>query len=251
MGAVRSLWLTTDPARFGTVVDPGDLKRWKSQLPEPSRPIWMAAGELQAASGKELAAQLVSLGYVARSGPDRLADQRSLRAWAPSPLIAMIARHMEPGTAVDFGCGGGRDAVFLASLGWRVSGIDSLSDCIDRAQGLEMTAPVMHPVDWQCADVRGYYDIPQADVYLFIRFFDLPLWTRLSESAKPGAVVAVQTFSERHRAETGHPRSDRTVWLSTTPDFGWDVRYAREKGPFLYRILQKPIAGDVNSTTDS
>jgi SAM-dependent methyltransferase len=251
MHPVRSLWLTADPARFGTVVDPGDLRRWKSQLPEPSRPIWMAEGELLTASGQALESQLKLLGYVVRVGADRISVRHPLRAWSPSPLVSMLARNIPPGLAVDLGCGGGRDAVFLASRGWNVTAVDALADCIERALTLERSVPVVQPVGWHCDDVRGDYEIPPASVYLFIRFFDLALWTRLAESANPGAIVAVQTFSEKHRATTGHPRSDRTVWRSTTPDFGWHVRYAREKGPFQYRILQKPAVDDVNSAADS
>ena len=251
MGLVRSLWLTADPARFGTVVDPGDLRRWKSQLPEPTRPIWMFGGELQTELGRSLESQLRTLGYCVRTGPDRDADGQTLRAWAPSPLVAMLARNVPSSTAVDLGCGGGRDAVFLAARGWKVTAVDSLSDCVERGRGLEESVPVLHPIEWICADVRGEFAVPSAKVYLFIRFFDAGVWARLAEAAEPGAIVAVQTFSERHRAATGHPRSERTVWLSTTSDFGWHVRYSREKGPFQYRILQKPGADDVNSVAHS
>lgn len=211
----------------------------------------MSAAELQTELGRSLESQLGSLGYRVRTGPDRDADGQTLRAWAPSPLVAMLARNVPSSTAIDLGCGGGRDAVFLAARGWKVTAVDSLSDCVERGRGLEESVPALHPIEWICADVRGEFAVPSAKVYLFIRFFDAGVWARLAESAEPGAIVAVQTFSERHRAVTGHPRSERTVWLSTTPDFGWHVRYSREKGPFQYRILQKPEADDVNSVAHS
>ena len=41
---------------------------------------------------------------------------------------------MEPGRALDIGCGSGRDAVHLAGQGWEVTAVDVVDKALDRAR---------------------------------------------------------------------------------------------------------------------
>ena len=43
----------------------------------------------------------------------------------PDPLLVELAGHLEPGLALDLGCGTGRNAIWLASRGWSVTGVDA------------------------------------------------------------------------------------------------------------------------------
>lgn len=62
--------------------------------------------------------------YASRAGP----------LWnAPGRLIRRISEWLPPGTTVwDAGCGDGKNALFLAQLGYHVSGIDLSPTAIDR-----------------------------------------------------------------------------------------------------------------------
>ncbi|WP_291377858.1 class I SAM-dependent methyltransferase [Demequina sp.] len=61
---------------------------------------------------------------------------------------------VRPGTAIDLGCGEGGDAIWLASLGWRVTGVDFAQAAIDRARvaarakGLDVTWVVADLTEW-------------------------------------------------------------------------------------------------------
>jgi tellurite methyltransferase len=43
---------------------------------------------------------------------------------APSPLVAEIAGRFSPGKALDLACGAGRNALWLAEQGWKVTAVD-------------------------------------------------------------------------------------------------------------------------------
>ncbi len=59
---------------------------------------------------------------------------------APSPLVAEFTRDLAPGSALDLACGPGRNALYLAERGWRVTAVDGSPVAIDlllaRAGGL-------------------------------------------------------------------------------------------------------------------
>ena len=44
--------------------------------------------------------------------------------FAPAPLLVQAAELLRPGRALDLACGTGRNALFLASLGWQVTAVD-------------------------------------------------------------------------------------------------------------------------------
>ena len=51
----------------------------------------------------------------------------------PSPVLAEVASTLTPGTALDLGCALGDDCVWLASKGWRVTGVDVSAEALRRA----------------------------------------------------------------------------------------------------------------------
>ena len=57
---------------------------------------------------------------------DNLADQLTALAEGPDALAS--------GNALDIGCGGGRDAIYLAGQGWTVTGVDVVPRALDLAR---------------------------------------------------------------------------------------------------------------------
>src|SRR5438067_11196563 len=98
---------------------------------------------------------------------------------------------MPPGRALDLACGAGRNALYLATLGWQVTAVDSSAVAIsilrERAAGL---APGFS-VDARVADLEaGGFTIAPASFDLILDFFYLQrdLFPHIREGLPPGGV---------------------------------------------------------------
>lgn len=92
--------------------------------------------------------------------------------WSPAPNALFVEQvtGTTPGTAIDLGCGEGRNAVWLAEQGWDVTGIDFSAVALSAARELAAQAGVT--VAWEQADVTQWapehaYDLV-AVLYLHI-----------------------------------------------------------------------------------
>ena len=104
---------------------------------------------------------------------------------SPNPSLVTEAGDLAAGRALDAGCGHGADALWLASRGWRVTGVDvsptALSDAQDRAASYG--GDVASRIDWVEADLASwsppeecfdlvtshYVHVPAADREAFVR----------------------------------------------------------------------------------
>jgi SAM-dependent methyltransferase len=77
--------------------------------------------------------------------------------WSGEPNAALVAEvgNLEPGTALDVGCGEGADAMWLAGRGWQVTAIDVSDVALQRAKTAAEMAHV--DVEWVHA---GLLDAP-------------------------------------------------------------------------------------------
>ncbi|ELS50377.1 class I SAM-dependent methyltransferase [Streptomyces viridochromogenes] len=73
------------------------------------------------------------------------------RLWSgrPNSLLVREAEKLEPGSALDLGCGEGADAVWLASRGWRVTGVDISHTALERAAVHAAEAGVSDRTVWE------------------------------------------------------------------------------------------------------
>ena len=70
----------------------------------------------------------------------------------PNQFLAEIAQDLEPGTALDLGCGQGRNSFWLASRGFTVTGLDLSPVAIEQATAKPDTALVL---DQRLPDMLG------------------------------------------------------------------------------------------------
>jgi len=97
---------------------------------------------------------------VPRKWDEHYADPRNIDL-TPSPLLVQVADWVRPGRALDLACGAGRNAIYLARLGWQVTAVDSSSQALRllRRHSTDL------PVDVREADLeRGEFSI-EADGY--------------------------------------------------------------------------------------
>jgi cyclopropane fatty-acyl-phospholipid synthase-like methyltransferase len=80
------------------------------------------------------------------------------------PLVGLVERgQIQPGRAIDLGCGGGSNAIFLAQNGFDVTGVDYARAAIERSRAAAQAAGV--DVEFVLDDltnlsrVRGPYDL--------------------------------------------------------------------------------------------
>lgn len=75
---------------------------------------------------------------------------------APNRWVEQIVTGLPPRRALDLACGEGRNALWLAGLGWRVTAVDFSLVGLDKARALERRTQTVHPVNWVHADVITY-----------------------------------------------------------------------------------------------
>jgi SAM-dependent methyltransferase len=125
-------------------------------------------------------------------------------SWLPSRWLAEIADALRPpqpdARALDLACGPGRNAVFLAELGWSVDAWD-ISDVAlsiltyereDRAsRGFDLPIEIRE-VDLDTATIPA----DSYDLVLNVLFLDRRLWPTMAAALRPGGLLVFQTFVE-------------------------------------------------------
>jgi len=136
-----------------------------------------------------------------------------------NPRLVEQVADLAPGTALDVGSGEGADAIWLASRGWRVIGIDVSTGALDRAAkwAAEAGAGVAARITWQQADVLSWDPAPLQFDLVSAQFVHLPtparksLHRRLAAAVRPGGTLLI----------VGHHPSDleTSVHRWNLPDF--------------------------------
>lgn len=95
------------------------------------------------------------------------------RIWSdgPNAWVAETLAHLPPGTAVDLGAGEGRNALWLASVGWEVTAVDFSS--VGLATGAARAASLGLDVEWVTADATTWVSPQQVDLVV-IAYLQLP-----------------------------------------------------------------------------
>lgn len=167
-----------------------------------------------AARAQAAAEHLAGRGYRARWFAGSLKDlpwqpgPSSGALWRPDPFLAgHLALLPEPveGSVADWGAGNGRNAVYLASRGYRVHCYDRLLDALaltrDRARRHGLEDFVMTHQEMLNRDSR-LREAPFAAI-LMIRFHEKFLMEGLRAWLRPGGVVLVHTYAQAPRLEKG------------------------------------------------
>ena len=84
----------------------------------------------------------------------RYAGQELVWSAGPNQFVADVLAAAPPGRALDLATGEGRNAIWLAERGWRVTGVDFSAAGLAKARALAEARGV--EVDWVVADAREY-----------------------------------------------------------------------------------------------
>jgi len=117
----------------------------------------------------------------------------------PSSLVLETTASLKPGTALDVGMGNGRNAIYLARKGWKVTGIDLSAAAVKQAQ--QEAAKLKVDFDARAADVekmdlgRERYDLI---VCMYVHMVAVRNARKFIDALKPGGILIV----EGHHAES-------------------------------------------------
>jgi SAM-dependent methyltransferase len=83
----------------------------------------------------------------------KYSERKALWSGHANPVLRDVAARLEPGTALDVGCGEGGDAVWLAERGWTVVGIDLSAVALERGAVAAAERGVGERCTWVAGDV--------------------------------------------------------------------------------------------------
>jgi SAM-dependent methyltransferase len=110
--------------------------------------------------------------------------------WAAKPnrfLVAEVA-DLAPGRALDLACGEGQNAIWLATLGWDVTGVDFSEVAIAKARERAERDGVR--ATFECADLLEYEATTGAFDLVVVLYLHIPSAGRRHVLAKASAAVA-------------------------------------------------------------
>ena len=139
--------------------------------------------------------------------------------WRADPNQAVVAelQAVKPGRALDVGCGEGRDAVWLAERGWKVTAVDFSAVAIEKARALAQIRLVA--IRWIVADL-GEWPVKPASfdlvllAYVHVARAERPALHRaMAEAVAPGGTLLVVAHDTTNPSEgTGGPQDPERLF---------------------------------------
>ena len=118
----------------------------------------------------------------------RYAAVESLWAAQPNRFLVAEVADLEPGRALDLACGEGQNAIWLASLGWEVTGVDFSQVAIEKARARAERDGVR--VEFTCADLLEYRPDPGAFDLVLVLYLHIAAAGRRSVLEMASAALA-------------------------------------------------------------
>jgi len=137
----------------------------------------------------------------------------------PSPLLVETAQKLKPGRALDLACGKGRNAIWLAEHGWKVTAVDR--------------SPITIPaVETHVADLEKHeFPIAEAswDLIAVCYYLQRDLFEHIKHGVKRGGIALAIV----HIFEPGHEQSRFSLHPGELARYfeGWEILHSYEGKP--------------------
>lgn len=118
----------------------------------------------------------------------RYASVENLWAVRPNRFLVAEAGELRPSRALDLACGEGQNAIWLASLGWNVVGVDYSEVAIAKARARAERDGV--DVEFVCADLVSY--VPEASAFdlVLVLYLHIPAEQRRAVLERAASAIA-------------------------------------------------------------
>jgi len=148
---------------------------------------------------------------------ERYAGPELVWGAGPNRFVAEELAALKPGRALDLGTGEGRNAIWLAGRGWRVTGVDFSAVGLARAAELARQRGV--DADWVQADLLRYEPAPAEYDLVLIAYIQLPtddlahlVATAATAVAPGGTLLAVGHDRDNLGRGYGGPQYPHVLW---------------------------------------
>ena len=134
------------------------------------------------------------------------------RLWHPNKFLENSLEKIPVGNALELACGSGRDAVYLASLGYDVRAIDHLDDALELGRDLArryLARP--DSVTWVNEDLERPVALGKFDLVTCFYYLNRTILSKASTLLNPGGHLMVETFTVVHRQKFGKPKREHLV----------------------------------------
>jgi SAM-dependent methyltransferase len=151
---------------------------------------------------------------------ERYAAEPVLWKVDPGPFLGRELADLAPARALDLGAGEGRNAIWLAHRGWRVTAVDFSDVALDRGRRRAVEAGVGDAVEWIDADLADFEPRASAFDLVLVLFVHLPadqrraLLRRTAAALSPGGVILVVGYDTRNADEGDEGVRDRKLLFS-------------------------------------
>lgn len=169
---------------------------------------------------------------------ERYAAGEGAHGFEPAPVVVAAAALAPRGIALDLACGAGRNAIHLASLGWRVVAVDAsrvgIATMMDEARRRGVEANIeAHVADLESSP-RGFSPEPgRYDLVLDVYFLDRTLFAEIRDAVRPGGLLAVAIHTDDPSASPGMSPSFLLApgeLRAMVAGWGWEIVHEHESG---------------------
>lgn len=190
----------------------------------------------------------------ARTWDERYAASDLVWSATPNQFVAAELADLPPGRALDVACGEGRNALWLAELGWRVTAVDFSAVALDKGRALQARHQRGDQlrIDWVHADVLGH-DLGRGEYDLaVVAYLQLPEGERRSalrgsfDALAPGGTFFVVAHDSTNLTEgTGGPQDPAVLFTAEEVLGDLDgLRFDVERAERVPRPVEEGIAYD-------
>ena len=134
----------------------------------------------------------------------------------PNVWVAEVASALPPGTAIDLAAGEGRNALWLASRGWRVTAVDFAATGL--SIGRQRADQAGLDLDWVTADATTWASPAPVDLVV-IAYLQLPaaqltaaISNAIASLAPGGTLALIGHDSENLERGVGGPKDPAMLW---------------------------------------
>ena len=195
------------------------LKGFQAELPEPFAVIDVLVGD-----GADIACEaLRTLRRNPRLVPLAQIDGNVNRMWNINPVLHSIMEVTNPATALDLGCGAGRDSVWLAANGWEVTAVDRLEGNVDTLRKLRAAYAPDDPIHWVHTNLNEYKPEALYDLVLLHYCWDQNYFELAKRCVASGGYLSILAHSMKHYQCFGTLRESKILIPSHLKIDGFEI----------------------------